>query len=624
MTIKEIPVVNFLRFEIWDTATRDWRNLNAKATQVNFKRGGDRNGASNTMSVGTLDATLYGAVNLATETALKPNSRIRVLRTGSVVTKTEFTGTVLDISQSIDLDTATGQKSVYTSLYCVDAVQSLANTDRFGALSGNGLGYETWPDRITRLAGSSLVPVALPSREDPIVSTWNGTDATQFNGSTGTTTSQSSTIAASYAYVAGDRPAVRVRHVRTGAAIAWAFSPFLSNYYYLSGLKIGQTYAATMTVTAAVMTRATAGTMSLKAKDAKLNVIGQSSPVVLSAAGDEYTLGITFVATTSTAFTQLSTDSTFGFTTETGSAEVALDFRGMQVTKVADPNGYQLQDVAYEASLASHFDLACNSVGARWWVDKLGTVQFRRQFDLTSPVLTFSDKPNTTALLAGAGTLPGATALPSVTTDKLSYTGLEQAYDTRNLVNTVKLNQHGYNRATGDADDVTLGYTSPASVQRWGAHASDIDTSLYNAPGLDDATARRAREIMSALSNPIYNVNRITWNAQQDLSKLEKLDLFSVVQVEYGDLTQTARVVSLSHKITPTRWEVDIDFTDIRAGASYADFYDRYQGLTYAQFDALWRGKTHQAFDASPTVTPPAPAAARYDTATFDGTAIFA
>lgn len=44
------------------------------------------------------------------------------------------------------------------------------------------------------------------------------------------------------------------------------------------------------------------------------------------------------------------------------------------------------------------------------------------------------------------------------------------------------------------------------------------------------------------------------------------LDLFSVVAVQYGALTQTARVISLSHKITPTRWTVDIEFTDIRAG----------------------------------------------------------
>lgn len=577
--IVEQPVITLLRFEVWDYGTRSWRDLKTKATSITIKRGGSRNGASTTMDVGTLEAVLFGAIDLATETALKPNSPIRVVRLGTN-SGPEFTGTISDIAQTIQLDPTTGTKSTYTSLYAVDAVQSLANTDRFGALSGNGLGYETWPDRITRLAGSALVPVNLPSREDKIVFAWNGTDASQVNGSTGTTTSQSSTIASSYAFVAGDRPAVRVRHLRTGAAIAWTFSPYLSQYFYMSGLKVGQTYSATITATAAVMTRvSSAGTYSLKAKDAKVATIAQSSPVTFAAVGDEFTVGVTFVATTSTAYLTFSTDSPASFTTDTGNAELSLDFRAFRATKVDDPNGYKLQDLAYESSLLNHFDLACNSVGARWWIDKAGTVQFRREFDLATPAVTFSDKKGSA----------------------LSFTDIDLAYDTRNLVNSLKLSQHGYNPATGDAKDADLTYTAPASVRRWGVRSSSIDTSLYNAPGLDDATARRAREIMSALGTPIYNVNSVSWNAQQKPSALASLDLFSVVGVESGGLTQTARVVSITHTITPTRWLVDLEFTDIRAGKTYADFYDRYQGMTYAQFRAVWAGKTYQQFDANPT-----------------------
>jgi len=73
-----------------------------------------------------------------------------------------FTGTVSDVKASYPLDKATGKKRVSVTVEVADAVKIHGTTPRYGAMIGTPY-YETFEQRITRLAGSALAPIEPPA-----------------------------------------------------------------------------------------------------------------------------------------------------------------------------------------------------------------------------------------------------------------------------------------------------------------------------------------------------------------------------------------------------------------------------------------------------------------------------
>lgn len=72
-----------------------------------------------------------------------------------------FTGTVSDIKATYPLDKATGKKRTSVTVEVADAVKVHGTTPRYGAMIGAPY-YETFEQRITRLAGSALAPIEPP------------------------------------------------------------------------------------------------------------------------------------------------------------------------------------------------------------------------------------------------------------------------------------------------------------------------------------------------------------------------------------------------------------------------------------------------------------------------------
>lgn len=78
--ISEDPLVQLLQLETYDAATTSWVPWFSAANAVSVQRGGKANGASTTVDVGTLSATLVNAGDPLTDTRLKPNVPIRLMR----------------------------------------------------------------------------------------------------------------------------------------------------------------------------------------------------------------------------------------------------------------------------------------------------------------------------------------------------------------------------------------------------------------------------------------------------------------------------------------------------------------------------------------------------------------
>jgi hypothetical protein len=480
----------------------------------------------------------------------------------------EFTGAISDIFQSVEYDKSTNQKHTYTTVQAVDSVQSLANTDRYGVIASSGAGYQTWADRIQQLSEAALVPIDAPVDGDTVF-------YDQSVGVNGGGWDQYGVVSPSNQWYAGGdgKGGYSVYHL--GSSTVAGTVSGIRVAQILRGLDRGAGYAAVLTVTVTRRTNVTGDSFKVAYRNGGAGTFTYGDTIDMTTSQPQ-TLAVRFVPTAksgSVGFFQ-QTDATLGAGASTA---LTITIRDMRVIKVGQPDAYALQDVGYESSLLNHFDLACNSVGARWYVTKRGVVLFRRSEEDAEPGARFSDTD----------------------TGDVSYTDVALGYDTRNVVNSLKLNQHGYDPATGNTADESITFTQDSSIARWGARASEIDTCLYlGAPHTDDA-AQRAREVMTPLRRPRYTVQQITFNAQSKIDVLDALELRSTIAIDYEDLHQQSRVLAIRHVITPTQWMVTVDVNETHVGARFRDLAD-VGHTSFAALNATYRGQTFRDFNANP------------------------
>ncbi|TPG09396.1 hypothetical protein EAH85_03800 [Curtobacterium flaccumfaciens] len=302
-----------------------------------------------------------------------------------------------------------------------------------------------------------------------------------------------------------------------------------------------------------------------------------SDTFTLGSVGDRITFGFTFKPTSSNGTLEMRSSTASQLAAGTSVPAISLTWYGFTLTQIGDKKGYTLADTAMQSDLATHLDIACNTVNGRWWVNKAGTTVVSRQLLLNTPLATLADD--------NAG--------------DVSYTDIQRAYDTRNVVNVLRVNNHGRDAATGNAADLTTSFTSDSSMRRWGARASDIEMSMYVGGAHAPDLTMRAQEIMGQLSRPRYTVSSVTFNVQSNPGVLELLELRAPIRVRYEDMDLTGRVLSMNHQITPTRWTVTVQIDEVRGGPTFADFSDA-NGGTFAQFNAAHAGVTFNGFNANP------------------------
>lgn len=213
-----------------------------------------------------------------------------------------------------------------------------------------------------------------------------------------------------------------------------------------------------------------------------------------------------------------------------------------------------LARTVYESSLSNHLTLACQTMGAMWYVGADGTTRTR----ILDPDKAPQGPPFT------FGTRPGA----------LHHIRSQPSNGLADFVNTLYARQHRAkpdpnNPSSWVADDSTeLTYYDPVSQGRWGNREAVHDTNYYFRTG-DDFSACQAR--ITPARDPKARVRRITWNAQESLADIPRLELGNVIS--YTDLSvtrtgpdggtywpeQRAFIIGIHHTITPTRWLIDLD-----------------------------------------------------------------
>jgi len=192
--------------------------------------------------------------------------------------------------------------------------------------------------------------------------------------------------------------------------------------------------------------------------------IGNGTSVTLTSTTAGATIpSYTFTATETTHVVEIELAEAFVVTTVGIQENVA--FYDFALTRVANDLIYRLQDNDENASLTQHFDLATQSVGAYWWVDKLNTTQFTQDFDYVFPSATFSDV---------------------VADGNVYYSDIKTSYDTSAVINDITFDNVGRRKSSFGSDrfesySVEWNERDTTSVTNWGARNYELKTNLYTA-----------------------------------------------------------------------------------------------------------------------------------------------
>lgn len=442
--IREQPVINSLNVELaapsaglalstgrlgadsLSATATTWTTYLGSALDVSIRRGGKRQGVSTSIDVGTLTMTLLNVGDPRTDAAVRPNTAIRVRSraTGAAI----FTGRILDVNMAHQRNKVTGNFDRYITLTAVDSVTAHANTKRYGAIAPND--HETFEQRINRLALSSRAPITTPAiaparvlYQLPPGGTAAETEAgwTNLGGAAPREQFRANSVFASQTYVGTTLKQVVYRQAYyTGT---WSDSSALTTYLdpaegalglvrTVTGLTPGKMYR--LRATALLQLDGFGGdSAGLAANVYRLTAVGIGSGVsqrLSLGASVGYKLpAYEFIATGTSATVGIELADRFDASTGRGGYIERVGLGEFVLEEMVTAGSHMLASVAFESSLAEHFDVACASVaGGRWWVNAGGVTQFAAGPLTGSAVASFCDvRPTATsarATYAWAGT----------------------------------------------------------------------------------------------------------------------------------------------------------------------------------------------------------------------------
>lgn len=151
------------------TSRRETRRTDfiKNATKLSIRRGGTRTGIGTKTDVGIASFTLFNDEDPMQGGTLDIGQTIQIVNQSSG-SEPIFTGRITDITSGYPLVKTTGEERTTVIVTVSDAVQIHATTPRYGAMIGAPF-YETFEQRATRYAGSSLAPIEPPAVGAPKV-----------------------------------------------------------------------------------------------------------------------------------------------------------------------------------------------------------------------------------------------------------------------------------------------------------------------------------------------------------------------------------------------------------------------------------------------------------------------
>lgn len=249
-----------------------------------------------------------------------------------------------------------------------------------------------------------------------------------------------------------------------------------------------------------------------------------------------------------------------------GKTELArLTFYDLQLVEVESEYLQRFLSTSMDASLDQHFDLAANSVGGSWHVDRDNRTQFVSPAELLPISFVFSDKKADQAL---------------------EYTDVEAAHDTRMILNkltitnkvfiptvpsdlpgSIRKTARGEGEASWSEDSTDYEWTNEASIAQYGERPASITTNIAMPflEGDDWESTDRGKSYLDLIDKLTHNrqtpdllVTKLVWNAQQDIESARKIELGQRIIVIYRGLEHDALIAGIQHEITPSRWMITL------------------------------------------------------------------
>lgn len=270
----------------------------------------------------------------------------------------------------------------------------------------------------------------------------------------------------------------------------------------------------------------------------RLRVVGRSSAAPVTLGTVRTSLGyIEFVANATTATLQILLAESVPVSGAQNSVERAA-FTDIKLLELNTDYPQRLRETVLESDLATHFDLACNSVGASWNVGKDGVTRFLLPGTSLPVTAVFSDEVDATAE---------------------SYIDIAAGHDTRALTNRLVVTNYGVDETRQNEQNDELVVTSAASITAYGTRSQTLRTNLYSEAPYQDALNQRLTEILDARDQPALLVSQLRLNAQQDLAMANDLDVGQRILVRFNGTEQDSQIVAITHDIQPTRWLITLD-----------------------------------------------------------------
>lgn len=516
---------------------RFWLPVTNLVSGVSINRGGIANGLSGT-DVGTLTLTAINRDGLGAvidNPFLRPGTPIRVLDKAHG-RKALFTGIIRDATLGEEADAAG------VNIMASDAVTELQGRTLYGAITGyaNGpiAGSETFQNRlnryINRINDVKFGPVPL---DGDYIDPPPGADDASFT-STPTPANTTASLTVDQRENPWTSATFDVINAKLDAddavnlpAHAWGVKTTIS------GLEPGLAYQIYINCfrpdgSAVELTAFVDGKKALT-----INPDGYGSPDVVWVDPEEGWVNVPFRTKGTSVELEIRvaqplTASAAGPLTEfaftVGSIGTGARFAMWQA----------LSDTVYESSAANHLTLACDTVGAYWWVDATNTVQFSRG---KSPhpfqeLDEFCDD--------GSG--------------GIDYGESSLTLSTSDIVNAVVATNHGYDPVEDQAADTVKTAASAQSQIFYGHREIPVDINFPDVPWDPEYYGPI---IEARLTEIVENRNELT--RRPDLIRIRAtdhdpiyrhLDITQIVKVKRAGRYYYARINGVAHELHKTTW----------------------------------------------------------------------
>lgn len=412
-----------------------------------------------------------------------------------------FTGKIRSISSE------TLGKPIQTTFVMItatDVVADIANTPRSGAASGYGE-WETAGNRADRYALTALQAGVNLTHSLPKTPAFNQIE-TVFSGPASTLAQAQAELTNNWTYLGGTMPDVGAL---TGGGYGLRFGGWSRMARTFRDLIPGKSYLVAV------------GPLTSKSMNLNVDWITiDNNPVAVDPS--MYGTPVAFIAHASTV-------------TITWQVSETLWVEAIGLWTMSDSWRPAPQaDTIFDSNLASHLDrlVASAYADAYWIVNQAGEAEIKRGPALSAATLTVSDDANP------------------------SFIDMVETSNTSDTVSSVKMliarrtfTDTGWVEET-QADtltDVTIAAT-------FGGRALEVETSCASLPILQNIAA----ELLTA---PVSTPRQISLNLTRSPEMIQALDLLTPIKIRSNYVTRPARIIGITHTITPTRWMVSLALT---------------------------------------------------------------